>query len=113
EPPDMQLLRKDVPRELVRVLEKMVSKQPSDRYQTPDDLIKDLELLKIDSASKDGQLPSSRSQIMNVISAEKDRIASLEADLQSMRSTRILLIACAVSGWIATAVVALIAMSRR
>src|SRR3954468_1708967 len=71
EPPDMQLLRKDVPRELVRVLEKMVAKQPSDRYQVPDDLIKDLELIKIDSAAKDGSIPSSRSQIMNVISAEK------------------------------------------
>ena len=78
EPPKLEDLRKDLPKDLKRMLGKMTAKQPIDRYQTPDEVIKDLDLLRIDVAHKDGAIPSSRSQIMNVITAEKERIATLE-----------------------------------
>ncbi len=104
EPPDVQILRKEVPKDLVRVLEKMMAKQPIDRYQSPDELVQDLEMNKIDTASKDGQLPSSRSQIMNVISAEKDRILSLENQLRRLGQAKVLLVVMAVSGWVLWAV---------
>jgi serine/threonine-protein kinase len=45
--PPLDGFRNDVPAELVRVLNKMVAKQPGDRYQTPDALAADLaELLR-------------------------------------------------------------------
>jgi len=100
-PPRIEDLRKDLPRDLVRVLGKMMAKQQIDRYQTPDDLIKDLELIRIDVASDTGALPSSRSQIMNVISAEKDRIIALEDQLRSQGRATGLLIGLAIAGWVA------------
>ncbi len=113
EPPDLQLLRKEVPRDLVRMLDKMVAKQPIDRYQSPDELIKDLEMSKIDVAAKDGTLPSSRSQIMNVISAEKGRITALENQLRSMATSRLVLLLFAAAGWLVAIAVALIVLMRR
>lgn len=113
EPPDLQVLRKDVPRDLVRMLDKMVAKQPIDRYQSPDELIKDLEMSKIDVAAKDGSLPSSRSQIMNVISAEKDRITALENQLKSLSASRTALLLVAATGWIIAVVAAVLLMARR
>ncbi len=113
EPPDLQLLRKEVPRDLVRVLDKMVAKQPIDRYQSPDELIKDLEMSKIDVAGKDGTLPSSRSQIMNVISAEKDRITALENQIRGMATSRLILLLFAAAGWLVAISVAIIVLMRR
>jgi len=113
EPPDLQVLRKDVPRDLVRMLDKMVAKHPIDRYQSPDELIKDLEMSKIDVAAKDGSLPSSRSQIMNVISAEKDRITSLENQIKGMSASRTALLLVAATGWIIAVVAAVLLFVRR
>jgi serine/threonine-protein kinase len=42
-PPDVRLISPDVPPGLVLVLERMLAKNPDDRYQTPQELIKDLE----------------------------------------------------------------------
>ena len=111
-PPDVDSLRKDIPKDLVRALKKMTAKSPIDRYQTPDELIQDLELIKIDVASDEGQLPSSRSQILNVISAEKDRIAGLEADLRKQVRANLVLVVLAVAGWALWAVFLLLWMAR-
>ena len=43
DPPDIRGLNADVPEGLVVVLSKMLAKKPEDRYQTPAELIKDLE----------------------------------------------------------------------
>ena len=98
-PPDVESLRKDIHKDLVRALKKMTAKSPIDRYQSPDELIQDLELIKIDVASDEGQLPSSRSQILNVISAEKDRIAGLEVQLRRQVQANVVLIVAAMAGW--------------
>jgi eukaryotic-like serine/threonine-protein kinase len=103
-PPKVGDLRRDLPRGMVRVLEKMVAKTPIDRYQSPDEVIKDLELAKLDMASGQGELPSSRSQILNVISAEKARIADLERQLaQTGGITKAWMVLAAV-GWVAAVV---------
>lgn len=104
EPPDIESLRKDIPKDLVRMMKRMTAKLPIDRYQTPDELIKDLELLKIDVAAGDGQLPTSRSQILNVISAEKDRIAGLEAQLKKQAQANLIVTVVAAVGWVLWAV---------
>jgi len=101
QPPKLDTLRKDLPKELVRMLSKMVAKQPIDRYQSPDDLIKDLDLLKIDVAHEGGQIPASRSQILNVITAEKDRIHDLERRLQAVQQQQIAWVVVAAVGWVA------------
>ncbi len=102
-PPKLDELRKDLPKDLKRMLEKMTAKQPIDRYQTPDEVIKDLDLLKIDVAHKDGAIPSSRSQILNVITAEKERIATLEKQLAAKSSQITALLVLMGIGWILAA----------
>jgi eukaryotic-like serine/threonine-protein kinase len=104
EPPRIDEIRKDLPKDLVRMLGKMTAKQPIDRYQTPDEIIKDLELLRIDVAHKEGAIPSSRSQILNVISAEKERIAGLERELAGKNTIIWFWMAMAIVGWLGGAV---------
>ncbi len=43
DPPDIRTLNADVPEGLVVILSKMLQKKPEDRYQTPAELLKDLE----------------------------------------------------------------------
>jgi serine/threonine protein kinase len=101
EPPNLEDLRKDLPKDLLRIMRKMTAKQPIDRYQSPDEVIKDLEMLRIDVASGQGALPSSRSQILNVITAEKERIASLEDELQGKNAKIAFWVIAAIIGWVA------------
>jgi len=101
EPPNLEDLRKDLPKDLMRIMRKMTAKQPIDRYQSPDEVIKDLEMLRIDVASGQGALPSSRSQILNVITAEKERIASLEDELQGKNAKIAFWAISAIIGWLA------------
>jgi hypothetical protein len=51
----------------------------------------------------EGAIPSSRSQILNVLSAEKQRISTLERDLASKGQTVILLMVMMGIGWILAA----------
>ena len=103
EPPKLDELRKDLPKDLKRILGKMTAKLPIDRYQTPDEVIKDFDLLRIDVAHKDGAIPSSRSQIMNVITAEKERIATLEKVIAAKSQQITALLVLMGLGWILAA----------
>lgn len=109
-PPDLGSLRKDLPRDLTRIMSKMLAKDQVDRYQSAEDVIADLELLRIDQASSTGDLPSTRSQILHVISAEKERISDLERRLEISAMRLRTAVALAIVGWIGAgiAVVALI-----
>lgn len=107
EAPPIDELRGDVPDELVRLIEKMLGKDPADRYQTAEELIRDLELLKIDQAADTGDLPATRSQILHVISAEKARIADLMATIDGMKLKFYLLIGLAAIGWLVALVLML------
>jgi serine/threonine protein kinase len=104
-PPKIEDLRKDLPKDLVRIVRKMMEKQPIDRYQAPDEIIKDLEMLKIDVAADGGRIPTSRSQILNVITAEKERIAQLEKSLEAVRSHMAMWMGIAIAGWVLLVVV--------
>ena len=99
EPPDLTDIRKDVPPEFVRIISMMLEKDPADRYQAAEDVIADIEMMKIGHAADGGDLPSTRSQILNVISAEKGRIETLERDLSSIDKRLRLFIIVAVVGW--------------
>jgi serine/threonine-protein kinase len=98
-PPDLSSLRRDLPKELTRVLGKMLEKDPSDRYQSAEELIQDLEMAKISGAGEQGDLPSTRSQILHVISAEKDRISELETVVAGNAERTKLLWIMVAAGW--------------
>jgi serine/threonine-protein kinase len=111
-PPRLSELRKDAPEELQRIVARMVAKSPIDRYQTPSELAKDFELLKLDLAGAQGQLPTSKSGILNVITAEKERIAALEEKLRGQRLVTIVWLVMASLGWIAAAALAVLLLTR-
>ncbi|MBN8527145.1 MAG: serine/threonine protein kinase [Planctomycetes bacterium] len=85
QPPKLKNLRGDVPERLVEIIGRMTAKSPIDRHQTPEDVQKELEVLKLDLAGNSGELPTSKSGILNVINAEKERIATLERQLKEQR----------------------------
>jgi serine/threonine-protein kinase len=100
EPPRLEELRKDLPKGLLRLVQKMTRKDPAERHPTPEEVIKDLEMLRLDLAADAGDLPSSRSQILNVITAEKERIATLEADITALNTKVGIWMAFAAIGWL-------------
>ncbi len=100
EPPPIQELRGDVPEEFMRVLEKMLGKDPADRFQSAEEVIRDLELIKIDQAADTGDLPATRSQILHVISAEKARIKELSESIRMMNVKFWVIVGVAALGWI-------------
>ena len=106
EPPKLDALRKDLPPELVRIIAKMTAKQPIDRHQSPEEIIKDLDLLRLDLSGDANQLPTSRSGILNVITAEKERIVSLDKQLVAMRGRVALWRIMAIIGWLGAATAA-------
>ena len=105
-PPKLDSLRKDLPEELVRIIAKMTAKLPIDRHQSPEEIIKDLDLLRLDLSGDANQLPTSRSGILNVITAEKERIATLDKQLQAARSRILLWRILAIIGWLGAAAAA-------
>ena len=106
EPPKLDSLRKDLPPEVVRIISKMTAKLPIDRYQTPEQLSKDLDLLRLDLGGESNQLPTSRSGILNVITAEKERIVALERALVRQRLSVIVWRVMAGIGWISALILA-------
>ncbi|TVR11314.1 MAG: serine/threonine protein kinase [Planctomycetota bacterium] len=101
-PPDLGKLRPNLPKDLVRVIAAMVEKDPADRYQSAEDLISDLEMAKIDAAGDHGSLPSTRSQIMHVITAEKGRIAQLEEQIIQEGQRRKIMMVLMIIPWTLT-----------
>ncbi len=102
DPPKLAELRKDVPPELQRMLAKMIAKLPLDRHQSSEELIKDLNLVKLAITSDDKQLPNSRSAILDVIQAEKERMTALQRQVTQLEKH--------VWMWRAVALIALIAV---
>jgi hypothetical protein len=106
-PPDLGELRKDLPKDLVALIAKMTAKLPIDRFQSPEDIIKALDLLRLDLSGDANTLPTSRSGILNVITAEKERIVGLEKQLASARTAVAVWRLMALIGWVGTVVAGL------
>ena len=111
-PPKVESLRKDLPKELIRIIERMTAKLPIDRYQSAEEIIKDLDLLRLDIGSEENQLPSSRSGILNVITAEKERIAGLEKVLAAKQVSLRVWQVMALIGWLGGAAAVIWALGR-
>ncbi|MCS6970526.1 MAG: protein kinase [Planctomycetota bacterium] len=103
-PPRLHGLRRDLPERLVEIVERMLAKSVADRYQSAEDIIKDLELLKLELAGKRGELPTSKSGILTVIQAERERIASLERQLHGLRVAVWIWMILALCGFVLAAV---------
>jgi serine/threonine protein kinase len=110
--PDLKTMRGDIPERLVEIVGKMTAKSPTDRYQSPDDVQKDLEVFKLDLAGNSGELPTSKSGILNVINAEKERIVALEKRLKEQRLATRVWMAVAITAMVLAGVLAVICAVR-
>jgi len=74
EPPDVRLLNPRASRATAAVLRRLLAKRPADRYQTPEDLLKDLVTLK------DGGSPTGRRALqLGLLNDDGDASASAHA----------------------------------
>ncbi|MCR4317973.1 MAG: serine/threonine protein kinase [Planctomycetes bacterium] len=97
--PDPRSLRKDVPEDVLHVLERMMAKKPEDRYQDFALLFNDLESLKLGQAPKTERLEVGKSTIFRALQHEKtkvddytQRIQLLEDQIRDQKAlTKILL----------------------
>jgi serine/threonine-protein kinase len=76
-PPDVRQFNRDVPEEIVKVLERMLAKDPADRYQTLEDLLRALEGL----STRRTQLPAALPGL--VAAPENEPVAEIDSDLDS------------------------------
>jgi serine/threonine-protein kinase len=111
-PPKVDDLRKGIPSELARILDKMLAKDPTERYQTAEELSADLEMLKIDVAADRGQIPASRSQIIQIITAEKERIREMSEELSELQGSLRIWRMAGLVAWVLVAVAAVILLAR-
>jgi serine/threonine protein kinase len=100
-PPALGELRAELPVRLVRIVEKAVAKEQIDRHQSPGELVRELEMLKIDVGTGSGALPATRSGILNVINAEKERLARTEKLVRTLQAQRLALAVACAAGWTA------------
>ena len=106
--PDLNELRANLPADLMWSCVDCLRKNPDNRFSTPDEVEQELQLVKLEEAGGTGQLPGTRSQIINVINAEKTRIDQLEASLGRQRTTVTVLVIAALVGWVGAIVFAVL-----
>jgi hypothetical protein len=91
----------------------MTAKSPIDRQQSPDEVQKDLEVFKLDLAGHSGELPTSKSGILNVINAEKERIVALERKLKEQKVATVVWMVAAISGLVLAGILGLVLVLSR
>jgi serine/threonine protein kinase len=92
-PTPIRELRPDVPPELARVLDKMLAKQPADRYQAPGELARDLAPLSRESKTGEpkGSKQPQPEPLVSVPAKDADRLEPIRdplANLPIMPSTK-------------------------
>ncbi len=83
--PSIKLHNPDVPDDLIKIIDKLTAKNPSDRYQSCEDLFHDLEVIKIrEKTGKDLELDGR--EIMTAIELEKDKTKDIQRELYDVKA---------------------------
>lgn len=82
--PSLRELNPDVPEPLVRVIEKMTAKSPSERYATCEELFEELESIKLKEKSGRG-VDMDRGELVEVIKIEKDKARQRQLELLDLK----------------------------
>jgi len=78
--PPLRELRPEIPRNVIGIVEKMMAKDPEERYQNFIDLFNDLELLKAGLAPQLGEEEAGGTGMFKALKTEKIRLAKLERE---------------------------------
>ncbi|MCK6471771.1 MAG: serine/threonine protein kinase [Planctomycetes bacterium] len=81
--PDPRTINPKVPDSVIHILERMVAKDPNDRYQSTNELFEDLELVKMGQDPSSARLDAGKSTIIRAFKIEKVRAqrAKTEAEI--------------------------------
>jgi eukaryotic-like serine/threonine-protein kinase len=90
--PDPRIYNAKLPESVVQLMEKMLAKDPNDRYQTTQELFEDLELIKMGQDPAAQRLDAGKSTIIRAFKAEqvkakraKNEVEILQDELNRMR----------------------------
>jgi len=75
----------DVPESVCAVLERMMAKDPDDRYQNIEELFEDLEMVKLGQDPKSPRLDAGRSTILRVYKIERQRRDRTESEIDKVK----------------------------
>ncbi len=83
--PSPQEFNPDVPDSVCAVLERMMAKDPDDRYQNFDELFEDMEMVKLGQDPKSPRLDAGRSTILRVYKIERQRRGRQETEADRLK----------------------------
>jgi eukaryotic-like serine/threonine-protein kinase len=75
----------DIPESVCAVLERMMAKNPDDRYQNAEELFEDLEMVKMGQDPKSPRLDAGRSTILRVYKIERQRRDRTETEIDRLK----------------------------
>jgi len=85
DPPDPRQFVKDIPESVVHLLQKMMAKNPDDRYESTQALFEDIELVRM-GQDPAGPVGAGKATILRAFKIEKARLDRLQEELESLRS---------------------------
>ncbi|RMG18430.1 MAG: serine/threonine protein kinase [Planctomycetota bacterium] len=112
--PSLRKLNPEVPEALVRVIQKMTAKNPSDRYGSCEELFEELEAIKLkEKTGQGGEL--GRAELLEALRLEKDKVRQRQLELYELRQRlqRMTLLFWSVAGVAALAAVICCALALR
>ncbi len=83
--PSPREINPDVPDAVCAVLERMMAKNPDDRYQNLDELFEDMELVKLGQDPRSPRLDAGRSTILRVYRIERSRRDRTETEMDRLK----------------------------
>jgi serine/threonine protein kinase len=83
--PDPRSINPKIPDSVVQTLERMMAKDPNDRYQTPEQLFEDLELVKMGHDPAAQRLGAGKSTIIRAFKIEQVRAQRAKTEVESLR----------------------------
>jgi len=86
-PPDPRQYVKDIPEPVMHLLERMLAKEPEDRYSSTQDLFEDIELVRMgqDPAGREPQ--AGKATILRAFRIEKARLERLEENARTLKES--------------------------
>jgi len=83
--PDPRTINSKIPDSVVQILERVMAKDPNDRYQTPEQLFEDLELVRMGHDPAAQRLDAGKSTIIRAFKIEQVRAQRAKTEVEVLR----------------------------
>jgi hypothetical protein len=100
--PDPRTINAKIPDSVIQILERMMAKDPNDRYLDTEQFFEDLELVKMGQVPSSARLDAGKSTIIRAFKIEqvraqraKTEVEILREEIQKLRTNMLIAIICA------------------